>query len=63
VSRFVIGGGTLPKHIFQGVSFGLVSELVKFYIDFSPLGDRNSMLVLFSAIELSIFRPLSRMEV
>lgn len=55
MSRPMRGGGTLLEHIFQGVSFGPVSVLGKFYIDFSPLGDRNSMVMLVSATELSIF--------
>lgn len=45
MSRLVTGGRPLPEHIFKGVCFGPMSELGKFYIDFTPLGNGKSMVM------------------
>lgn len=63
MSRPMTRGKTLPEHVFLGVIFGLVSKLGKFYIDFSALVDKNSMVMLVSATKLSIFQPFSILEV
>lgn len=41
-------------HFSEG-HFGPMSELGKFYLNFAPLGDRNSTMMLVSATYLSIF--------
>ena len=55
MSRTMIGDETLPEHIFQGVSFGPVSELGKFYIDFVLLDDGSPTVVSVFTAELSNF--------